>query len=75
MGWWARRGAHPGKAIPAISRRLDELFSIPNVRGKLKDPQMRQMLDAVIRKNHEALGSPSTPQWNQWLEESFGQSG
>jgi serine/threonine-protein kinase len=54
---------------------LEELLSIPNVRGKLKDPQMRQMLDSVIRKNHEALGAPSTPQWKQWLEERFGQGG
>jgi serine/threonine-protein kinase len=57
------------------ARVLQELLSMPNVRGKLKDPQMRQMLDSVIRKNHEALGAPSTPQWKQWLEERFGQGG
>jgi serine/threonine-protein kinase len=47
---------------------LDELWPI---RGELRDPQMRKMLDHTIRENRAKLGPQTRGQWDQWLEAEF----
>jgi len=43
------------------------------IRDKLQDPQMQQMVEAVIRKNRAELGAQTASQWDQWLAEQFGE--
>jgi serine/threonine-protein kinase len=47
---------------------LDQLWPIHQ---DLRDVQMRTMLDYVVKKNRSKLGSPTTPQWSEWLSEQF----
>ncbi len=43
------------------------------IREQLQDPQMQQMIEAVIRRNRAELGTQTTAQWDQWLSEQFGE--
>lgn len=43
------------------------------IRQQLQDPQMQQMVEAVIRKNRAKLGTQTAAQWDQWLAEQFGE--
>jgi tetratricopeptide (TPR) repeat protein len=45
------------------------------IRDQLKDPQMRQMLSHVIKKNRSELGVQTTREWQQWLDEQFREEG
>lgn len=45
------------------------------IRHQLRDPQMRQMLGHVVRKNRSELGAHTTREWEQWLSDQFGEAG
>lgn len=50
----------------------DQLWPI---RGKLKDTQMRKLVDYTVKKNGSKLGHQTTKPWDQWLEQQFRQEG
>jgi hypothetical protein len=41
----------------------------------LRDSQMKKMLRHTIDKNRENLGAPTSPQWDEWLNQNFGTTG
>jgi serine/threonine-protein kinase len=41
----------------------------------LRDSQMTKLLRRTIEKNRENLGSPTSPQWDDWLQREFGPNG
>jgi tRNA A-37 threonylcarbamoyl transferase component Bud32 len=41
------------------------------IRRQLKDPQMRQLLSHVVKKNRSELGAQTSREWQQWLAEQF----
>jgi hypothetical protein len=44
------------------------------IRDKLRDGQMQQLVHTVLKKNRSEIGpNPSNEQWQQWLDQSFGQ--
>ncbi len=45
------------------------------IRSQLRDPQMRQMLSHVVRKNRSELGSQTTQDWETWLSDQFRDGG
>ena len=45
------------------------------IRHQLRDPQMRQMLSHVVKKNRSELGAQTTQEWQEWLSEQFREGG
>ncbi len=44
------------------------------IRNRLRDGQMQQLLSSAIRKNHQRMGEQSSREWQQWLEQQFGEN-
>lgn len=44
------------------------------IHDKLRDGQMQQLVSTVLKKNRSEIGpNPSNEQWQQWLDQNFGQ--
>ena len=53
----------------------DVLYQFLPWREDLRDSQMTKLLRSAIEKNGEILGPPTSLQWEDWLQEKFGQNG
>ncbi len=60
-----------GKHVES-ARVLDEL--LPAI-DQLRDPQMRQLVGAAVRKNREQLGAQVSRKWNDWLQHQIDANG
>ena len=65
-------------AILTLQNRYREsaevLETLWPIRDKLRDAQMQQLVHTVLKKNRSEIGpNPSNQQWQQWLDQSFGQ--
>jgi hypothetical protein len=60
------------KQYAESARVLDQFWPY---REDLHDPGMAKLLRETIDNNREKLGSPTAPQWDDWLKEVFATSG
>ena len=53
------------------SESADVLAELLPIRGELRDVQMREMLDRVLKENRLKIGPQSKRQWDDWLKTEF----